>query len=379
MVGIGPKALETSQGIRADGSLDANSAYWGQKSNAAYAALNMSMRFYSTYDPIYAQNLAYPFLLETAAFWEDYLKFEDDRYVIYNDCIHENPASGLGVYDWVGEEPLDFSEDFNPILTLGLLRVLFQTLLDISEYLGIGNEHREKWQHILTHLSDFPTQIRNERKVFRYTEKGMDWCDGNSLGIQHIFPCGTIGLSSDTSLLEIAKDTLEMMERWRDYNAFPTFYTAAARIGYDPEVILKNMQIEFKAHGFNNFFIYYGGGGIECCSTVPSCINEMLFQSHEGILRFFPVWNHNRDAAFCKLRGYGAFLVSATLQDRKIAPIELISEKSRPCRVLSPWKQGLVITLEGKEIHSEVEKHNDELIYVFETKSDNKYILSPKL
>ena len=383
-VGIGPKGLETSIGIRPDGSLCESSAYWGQKSNAAYAALNMAMRFYYTYDREYARKYAYPFLLETAAFWEDYLKFEDGRYVIYNDCIQENPAAGLGVYGWVGENPPDFSSDFNPILTLGLLKVLFRALLDITEYLGAENEdiesaRVEKWRHILAHLSDFPTQIREGKTVFRYTEKGMDWCEGNSLGIQHIFPCGVIGLSSDPVQLKTARDTLELMSRWEDNNAFPTFYTAAARIGYDPEIILQHMEAALEGHSFPNFFVFFGGGGIECCSTVPGCINEMLIQSHEGILRFFPVWDRARDAEFYNLRGYGAFLVSAGLKDGIISPIRIYSEKGLPCKFLCPWEHGLKVICRGKDQDEDVpfrmENSAEGLVCEFDTEPDTLYEL----
>lgn len=377
-VGIGPMKLETSMGVKPDGSYDEPSAYWGQKSNAAYAALNMAIRFYSTYDSEYARNYAYPFLRETALFWEDYLKFEDGRYVIYNDCIHENPASGLGVHDWVGDHPDDFSDDFNPILTLGLLRVLFRTLLDICDYLDITDEHVEKWHHILNHISDFPTQQRNGKTVFRYTERGLSWADSNSLGVQHIFPCGAIGLSSEPHLLEIAKNTLEQMGRWQDYNAFPTFYTAAVRIGYYPKIILKNLQSEIASHSFSNFFISYGGGGIECCSTVPSCINEMLFQSHEGVLRFFPVWDTEIDAEFTNLRGYGAFLVSAKLKNRKIGTIRLYSEKGRPCRIECPWEQGMIISTDYKKIDCVTENCKNRTFYSFTTEPNTMYILSPK-
>ena len=40
-------------------------------------------------------------------------------------------------------------------------------------------------------------------------------------------------------------------------------------------------------------------------------INEMLLQSHEGALRFFPVWPANRRTTFTTLRTNGGFLVSA--------------------------------------------------------------------
>ena len=46
-----------------------------------------------------------------------------------------------------------------------------------------------KWQDILDKLSAFPLQEAGGKTVFRYSEKGMAWCGGNTLGIHHIFPC----------------------------------------------------------------------------------------------------------------------------------------------------------------------------------------------
>ena len=35
---------------------------------------------------------------------------------------------------------------------------------------------------------------------------------------------------------------------------------------------------------------------LENSSVVPNTVNEMLLQSHEGIIRLFPVWPRQRDA-----------------------------------------------------------------------------------
>lgn len=181
LVGIGPRGLRTAALETKDGKDDVN--YWGQKSNAAYAAINMLMRFYYTYDRDYAVGTAYPYLDKTADFWLDYLKWDGQRYVIQNDSIHENPASARGVFDWADDNVPDHSDDCNPILSLGLLRTLFRGLLDICETFGLETEKREKWRHVLEHLSDFPTMERGGRTVFRLTESGMEWNDGNSLAI----------------------------------------------------------------------------------------------------------------------------------------------------------------------------------------------------
>ena len=310
-VGIGPWGIVSGSGA----------SFWGQKSNASYAATNMAMRFYCTYDLDYARSTAYPFLREVGDFWEDYLKLEGGRYVIYNDAIHE------------GHTP----KDMNPLLSLGLVRMAFRALLDMSKELGVDAGRRAKWQHILDHMSDYPLQERDGKTVFRYSEKGQPWFRSNTLGIQHIWPAGAIGLDSAPKLLEVARNTHAALGRWRDHNGFPTFYTAAARIGIDPKLILKNLHYQLEHHSYPNLFVFYGGGGIECCSAVPTCLNEMLLQSHEGVLRLFPCWPKDRDARFGSLRAYGAFLVSAERQGGQVRSVEIVSEKGRDCTVQNPW------------------------------------------
>ena len=310
-VGIGPWGITSGSGA----------SFWGQKSNASYAATNFVMRFYSTHDLDYAKTIAYPFLREVGDFWEDYLKLEDGRYVDYNDAIHE------------GHTP----KDVNPILSLGLIPMVFRALLDMSKELGVDEKRRAKWQHILDHMPDYPVQEMKGKTVFRYSERGQAWFRSNTLGIQHIWPAGAIGLDSDPKLLEVARNTHAALSRWRDHNGFPTFFTAAARIGIDPKLILDNLRHQLEHHSYPNLFVFYGGGGIECCSAVPTCINEMLLQSHEGVLRLFPCWPKERHARFGTLRAYGAFLVSAELKGGQVQPVRITSERGRACTVLNPW------------------------------------------
>jgi hypothetical protein len=297
---------------------------WGQRSNAAYVALNFIWYWQYTQDESWLKNVGYPYLREVAEFWEDYLKFEDGRYVIHNDSIHEGSGN-----------------DLNPILSLGLLRTLFKNMLVMSSELSVDADRRVKWQDILDKLSGFPLQERGGRTVFRYSEKGTAWVDGNTLGIQHIFPSGAIGLDSDPKLLEISRNMIDEMRRWADYNGFSSWYTACARVGYDPKAILSKLRAECDKHSFPNLLLYYGGGGIESCGGFLA-INEMLFQSHEGVLRFFPCWPKDEDARFGNLRAVGAFLVSAKLKGGTVGGVMIFSEKGKTCWVESPWPSGKV-------------------------------------
>ena len=368
-VGIGPEGCEISAMRNPDGAPNEEAPYWGQKSNAIYAGINFIMRYYHTMDPEYLEKKAYPYLTEVIDFWEDYLVFEDGRYVDKNDCIHENGILGKIPLGWKGNPP-DYSDDMNPLVSLGLIRTTLRALLDMSERLGRDEGRRKKWRYMLDHLSGYATQQRDGKTVFRYTEKGMAWCDSNSLGIQHVYPAGDIGLDSDEELLTIARDTHAALNRWEDYNAFPTFFTAAARLGIDPDKITTEMEKQIALHGYQNGFIYYGGGGIECCSAVPSAINDMLAQNYGRRLRLFPVWNKKRDAAFRNLRVYGAFLVSAEMKGGAVEGVRIYSEKGEGISLVPPWEGGARVTCEGCEVKTRILDNGD---IAFDTEPGKEY------
>jgi len=292
---------------------------WGQRSDAALAALNFIWEYQYTQNTDFLRTSAYPYLRDVADFWEDYLKFENGRYVIYNDSIHE------------GSGP-----NFNPLLSLALVRALFHNLIPMSKDLGIDAERRAKWQDICDKISAFPTQEMGGKTVFRYSEKGTAWWGGNTVGVYHIFPAGAIGLDSDPKLLEISRNTIDAMNRWADDNGFSNWYTACARVGYDPKIILARLHDQCDKHSLPNLMLYYSGGGIESCGGFLA-INEMLLQSCDGVIRFFPDWPKEQNARFGTLRAVGAFLVSAELRDGVIGGVKIVSEKGRDCTIVNPW------------------------------------------
>ena len=328
---------------------------WGQRSNAAFAALNFIWQYQYTQDTEFLKKTAYPYLLEVAEFWENYLKLENGRYVIHDDSIHEGSGA-----------------DMNPLLSLGLVRTLFKNMLIMSNDLGVDEARRAKWQDILDKLSAFPVQERNGKAVFRYTERGMAWNDGNSLGIHHIFPAGAIGLDSDPNLLEISRNMIGEMGRWADYNAFSSWYTACARVGYDPKVILAKMREECGKHSLPNLLMYYGGGGVESSGGFLA-VNEMLLQSHEGVIRFFPCWPREQDARFGTFRAVGAFLVSAELKGGVVTGVTIVSEKGRPCAVQNPWPgKSIQVTRNGQRAET---LHGDRVL--LKTVPGEAIILAP--
>ncbi len=345
-VGIGPLGIETTfehDRYKNSPNQEKGGLFFQQRSNSAYCLVNIAQRWRTTYDLVYAE-IVYPLIKDVADFWQDYLKFENGRYVIYGDAIHE----GSG-------------QNANPILSLGLIYNTFDLALDISTELNLDVDCRRQWQHIIENLSGFSTQQKNGKTVFRYTEKGTAWWNDNTLGIQHIYPGNTIGLDSDPRLLDIAHNTITVMNRWRDFNGTNSFYPAAVRVGYNPSIILQKLK-EYAADTYPNGFQRNNSHGIENFSTTPNTLNMMLCMSHvpvgnahlqgkekekfdsrpESVIRLFPVWPKEQNARFENIRCWGAFLVSSELKNGKVQFVKIHSEQGRQCTLENPWPEKTV-------------------------------------
>ena len=80
------------------------------------------------------------------------------------------------------------------------------------------------------------------------------------------------------------------------------------------------------------------GAPLEPSLGMPAVIMEMLLQSWGGTIRVFPAlpaaW---RDAAFCRLRTEGAFLVSSRLKDGQVKFVSVESTVGGICRIANPY------------------------------------------
>jgi len=373
-VGIGPKGLVTTRWpltedemqkryASRENTIDGGYKFLGQKINAVFSAGNMLMRFYSTYDASYAKQI-YPYLSECATFWEEYLKFENGRYVIYNAHFNEVMPNLRNNGQW-----RDKLGDFNSTLSVGLVKMLFKGILDVSSYLKVDESRHEKWQHIVTHISKFPVGEVDGRLALKSVERNWSSDNPKAVGLSRvsihglILPGGVVGPKTDPELNRILlsdvahwKDKSESTGDWGNTfgNGIETCFPAAVRVGYNPDEILKYLKERIAAQSLPNLWITQAGGGIETLAAVPLTINEMLLQSYEGIVRIFPNWNRKKDASFTTLRAYGAFLVSSKLENGKISFVKIHSEKGRSCIIENPWPGKKVQVKRGGKIAERV-------------------------
>lgn len=314
--------------------------YMNQKSNAAFAAAPMILRYFYTCDRAYADKVYEPFLKKAAAFWVDYLRWDGERYVIDDDFVHEGPNA--------------INPQLNPLTSLGFVRLLFQGVIRISRDLGVDEPMRAVWQERLDNLSGYPTFELNGRTVFRNQEAGTsrefarsgygmdeEWSEWSSVcaipEMSLLYPGSQIGLRSEPELLEIARNTVIEQARWQDNNMTCFFYASAARVGHDPEEIVAQLTRLIDEKGQSNGTFTLEGGGIENLNTVPSALTEMMLQSFQGTLHPFPNWPKRQDAAFGRLRAYGNVLVSAAQRQGVVRYVCLEPQSGGSWTVANPW------------------------------------------
>ena len=330
-----------------ENTIDGGYKFLGQKINAVFSVGNMLMRHYSTYDEDYARRV-YPYLLACADFWEDYLCLEDGRYVIKMDHFNEVMPNLRNHGQWRHR-----LGDFNSTLSLGLVRMLFKGIIDMSTFLQTNKERHAKWTDILTHLSDYPTAPNAEGRLsLKNMESGPAGVEESPSGLNRvsihglILPGGVTGPMTDSTFNAILLDDInhwqEKTRRPEDWgntynNGIETCFPGAVRVGYDARHLLEHLKKRIAMTVYPNGWITQGGGGIETLAAVPLTINEMLLQSYEGILRIFPNWIQNKNASFHNLRAYGAFLVSSSLKNGRVEVVELTSEKGKTCTMENPW------------------------------------------
>lgn len=391
-VGIGPLGLTTTHwpltademekryGTR-DNTIDNGYKFLGQKINAVFSVGNMLMRFYSAYDKAYAEKV-YPYLLECANFWEDYLKFENGKYVIYMDHYNEVMPNLRNQGQWK-----HLLGDYNSTLSLGLVKMLFKGILDVSDFLNQDQFRKAKWKHIVTHLSPFPVSEKGGFLSLKNVEKSPSpWQQGvNGLARVSIhglvLPGGVCGPKTDSAFNAILLNDVKNWEKktttkgdWGNTfgNGIETCFPAAVRVGYSSDKILGFLKDRIEVQSLPNLWITAAGGGIETLSAVPLTVNEMLMQSYEHVIRIFPNWNRNKDAEFSNLRAYGAFLVSSKLATGDIKYVRLLSEAGRVCKMENPWPLKKVL-LKRKDGAIELKGS----VFEFETTKEEQIELVP--
>ncbi len=114
--------------------------------------------------------------------------------------------------------------------------------------------------------------------------------------------------------------------------------------------------------------------GMESLGNFAAALQEVLLQSHEGVIRVFPATPAQWDASFT-LAAEGGFQVSSTRSaGEQPSFIQVLSQRGQPCAVAVPWPGATQVRDEqGREVKAEVAA----AVVRFETRPNGLYTLLP--
>ena len=240
---------------------------------------------------------------------------------------------------------------------LALVKWTFRAAAELAGELGLQDE-AGRWTAIEAEWPDFAVD----------PQEGLMFAPGFSYHESHrhfshqmaFHPLGLIDWSNGERDRKIIRDTLANLDRrgtdwWCGYSfswlaglrarAFDGEGAAAAlRIFAVCFCLPNSFHVNGDQSGTGKSKFTYRPFTLEGNFACASGLQEMLIQSHAGVIRVFPALPPSwKEAAFDQLRAQGAFLVSAQRSRGETILVKVISEKGGTLRLANPFTSGYSI------------------------------------
>lgn len=306
----------------------------------AWLAHHFFLHWKYSADRTFLKERAYPFVRDVAVFLEENTIFNKQgfRTLEFSSSpeINDNSLSA-----WF------------PTITnydLSLMRALFKSAAEMADELDLKGEARH-WSEI---EKQFPTYDLDETGCLTFA-KGYPY-NASHRHFSHamaIHPMGLIDWNDGPEAQRIIKATIKKLDQfgsnyWTGYSfSWLGNMKARAMDGEGAADALRTfaqcfcLKNTFHANGdqtrSGKSLFTYRPFTLEGNFAFAAGIQEMLLQSHTGIIRIFPAipasWT---DVSFADLRAMGAFLVSAERKGGRLASVRITSEKGGKCIIAQP-------------------------------------------
>lgn len=316
----------------------------------------------------------------------------------------------------------------NGTTELGFARYLFKAAVAAARLVGEADPHRvEGWAAVLRGLPEFPRLRTAAGEIFLdtiATDPAADFLPpvsteylaklrsqtysaemrpskqpANSGGwmiyncptsLWHVWPAGEIDADSKPEDLLAAIRTFQSV-RMEGMNDLLARHMIAARLGlitleeFKEQVgrrLLANGTLTYR---MNDRFRDMTEAVRRICEpfgvytenfAFPMVLNEMMLQSHGGVLRFFPVFDPYLTAEFHQLRARGGFTVSGGVEYGYVAWAEIVASVETDCRVRL-FGPAALLRLEEKATRRPVACTVDGTELVFTARAGICYRLAP--
>ncbi|MBK7711471.1 MAG: glycoside hydrolase N-terminal domain-containing protein [Bacteroidales bacterium] len=309
---------------------------------SAWLAHHFYLHWRYSMDREFLEKEAYPWIKEVAQYLEE-LSVTDSK------GLRKLPlSSSPEIYN--NSREAWFTEMTN--FDLGLVRWTFDKAAELAAELGKAEES----QHWKTILSQWPVFDIDPESGFTYV-RGKPYNESHR-HFSHLIafhPLGLVDMSHGEADQKIISSTIATLDRigpdwWCGYSyswlgnikarAFDGKGAAEALKIFSEDFCLRNsFHVNGDQSGTGKSKFTYRPFTLEGNFAFASGIQEMLIQSHTGVVRIFPaIPDEWKDAAFTTLRTEGAFLVSANMEKGEITLIDILSEKGGELKILNPFR-----------------------------------------
>lgn len=309
---------------------------------SSWLAHHFYLHWRYTMDRTFLEKEAYPWIKEVA---------------VYLENISVTDSSGLRRLPLSSSPEIynNSKEAWFPEMTnfdLGLIRWTFEKASELASELGRKDEAKH-WSSV---LSTWPMLDIDPISGFTYA-RGKPYNESHR-HFSHLIafhPLGLVDMSKGDKDRQIIKNTIATLDKtgpdwWCGYSyswlgnikarAFDGEGAAEALKIFSTDFCLKNsFHVNGDQSGTGKSKFTYRPFTLEGNFAFAAGIQEMLIQSHTGVIRLFPAipagW---KNISFTTLRTEGAFLVSAKIENGEIGSVKILSEKGGVLKIMNPFK-----------------------------------------
>ncbi len=351
-----------------------------------YWCVFMWWHYLYTKDTQYLREITYPIMREVATFFVSYIQWHEDEN-LYHLEISQNPELMYVKYP-------------DPIDTLSFLKYTLKATIAASETLGVDEQLRDRCQHVLDHYPPYPTtdgeivplkglpanhinHLRTLAALFPCgefdPEIAPEWHEMCCRDLEKSefwhrnYGCNSgwraRGYSGIVYHLGVPSCRLGLKEQAWDYfeSLLKTNVKPNGLIGHNAAILANSELSERNIQQIPEKSIYHDMDpdplhapeilngrlmesvteNLDCRDTIfpafegPATyllmVEEMLLQSHNGIIRVFPALPDDKDASFVDLRAEGPTLVSAQRAGGEVVFVRVEALDDVNWRLKNPW------------------------------------------
>jgi len=327
---------------------------------SAWLAQHFYLHWRYSMDREFLRTRAYPWLRDVAIFLDELsIKKENGK--------RQLPLSSAPE---VNDNRIDawFHETTN--YDLALIRWLYGAATELAQELGLRDD-AEKWRTI---LSAWPELARSEvdQKLLLAPNVELHESHRHLSHLMAIHPLGLINWDNSESDRQTIAASLQDLDRlgtdwWTGYSfSWLGNLWARARDGDRAAQALKtfatcfclpnSFHVNGDQSGTGKSKFTYRPFTLEGNFAFAAGVQEMLLQSHNGVIRIFPAIPANwKNLRFENLRAEGAFLVSAIQHHGDVQQVKIRSEKGGRLHLANPFR-GRAFKVKGVQIDQAARK-----------------------